>query len=120
MQIAHGTMDMVLMTNSTLLAILNMTWYGQMGFGRMAKQPLFVPHHLSQRTGGASGQGVLVTTWHEERGLTWVLLGLAGHTAGLPILYAAASRQLQVLLGRVPALNLTWRCRSMRILRSLM
>ncbi|CAN8096712.1 unnamed protein product [Discula destructiva] len=104
-QIAHGTMDMVLLANGTLLAIQNMTWNGQMGFQNLPNQPLFVPHHPNPDLAGASGQGIQ-GTWHEERGLTWLLIGLSGHM--VPSFQAAVSyRQLEVLLGRVPALNST-------------
>lgn len=104
-QIAHGTMDMILLANGTLLAIQNMTWNGRMGFQEMPASPLFVPHHENADLAGASGQGVL-GTWHEERGLTWVLVDLTGHM--VPTWQAAVSfRQLQVLLGRVSSLNST-------------
>lgn len=104
-QIAHGTMDMVLLANGTLLAIQNMTWNGQMGFQSMPREPLFVPHHDTTDLAGASGQGVL-GTWHEERGLTWVLVDLTGHM--VPTWQAAVSfRQLEVLLGRVSSLSNT-------------
>lgn len=104
-QIAHGTMDMILLANGTLLAIQNMTWNGQMGFQEVPSQPLFVPHHPNPDLAGASGQGVQ-GTWHEERGLTWLLIGLTGHM--VPTWQAAVSyRQMEVLLGRVPALNST-------------
>lgn len=104
-QIAHGTMDMVLLANGTLLAIQNMTWNGQMGFQSMPRDPLFVPHHTNPDVAGTSGQGVL-GTWHEERGLTWVLVDLTGHM--VPTWQAAVSfRQLQVLLGRVASLSNT-------------
>lgn len=104
-QIAHGTMDMVLIANGTLLAIQNMTWNGQMGFQEVPEQPLFVPHHPNPDLASASGQGVL-GTWHQERGLTWVLVDLTGHM--VPTWQAAVSfRQLEVLLGRVSSLNAT-------------
>lgn len=104
-QIAHGTMDMVLLANGTLLAIQNMTWNGQLGFQSLPQQPLFVPHHPTDDLAGASGQGVL-GTWHEERGLTWVLVDLTGHM--VPTWQAAVSfRQMEVLLGRVSSLNAT-------------
>lgn len=104
-QIAHGTMDMVLLANGTLLGIQNMTWNGQMGFQSIPNEPLFVPHHPNPDVAGASGQGVL-GTWHEERGLTWLLIDLTGHM--VPTWQAAVSyRQLEVLLGRVPAMNST-------------
>lgn len=101
-QIAHGTMDMVLLANTTLLAIQNMTWNGQLGFQTMPESPLFVPHHPNPDVAGTSGQGVL-GTWHEERGLTWVFIELTGHM--VPTWQAAvAFRQVEVLLGRVAGL----------------
>lgn len=101
-QISHGTLDMILLANGTLLAIQNMTWGGQMGFQTKPSSPLFVPHHPNPHVAGSSGQGVQ-GTWHEERGLTWSLVGLTGHM--IPQWQAAvAFRQLQVLLGRVDSL----------------
>lgn len=102
-QIAHGTMDMVLLANSTLLAIQNMTWGGRLGFQREPREPLFVPHHPNPAVEGSSGQGVM-GTWHSERGLTWALIDLSGHQA--PAWQAAVSfRQIEVLLGRVANLS---------------
>ncbi|KUI65651.1 Serine-type carboxypeptidase F [Cytospora mali] len=102
-QIAHGTMDMVLLANATLLAIQNMTWGGRLGFHREPREPLFVPHHPNPAVEGSSGQGVL-GTWHSERGLTWALVDLAGHQ--VPTWQAAVSfRQIEVLLGRVANLS---------------
>lgn len=103
--IAHGTMDMVLLANTTLLAIQNMTWGGKLGFQKAPQEPLFVPHHPNPVVEGSSGQGVL-GTWHSERGLTWALITLSGHQS--PTWQAAVSfRQVQVLLGRVDNLSST-------------
>lgn len=104
-QIAHGTMDMVLLANGTLLGIQNMTWGGQMGFQSEPRDPLFVPHHPNPDVAGSSGQGVL-GTWHSERGLTWALVDLTGHM--VPTWQAGvAFRQIEVLLGRVENLAST-------------
>ncbi|KAI3391580.1 hypothetical protein diail_7072 [Diaporthe ilicicola] len=104
-QISHGTMDMILLANGSLLAIQNMTWGGQMGFQKEPREPLFVPHHPNPDIAGSSGQGVL-GTWHSERGLTWSLVDLTGHM--LPSWQAAvAFRQVEVLLGRVQSLSST-------------
>jgi carboxypeptidase D len=104
-QIAHGSLDFVLLANATLLAIQNMTWGGAQGFQSVPAYPLFVPHHDNPSVAGMSGQGVL-GTWHEERGLTWALIELTGHM--VPTWQAAvAFRQIEVLLGRVSALNST-------------
>ncbi|POS70943.1 carboxypeptidase cpdS [Diaporthe helianthi] len=104
-QIAHATMDMVLLANGSLLAIQNMTWGGQMGFQSQPREPLFAPWHPNPEVAGSSGQGVQ-GTWHSERGLTWALIGLAGHM--VPTWQAAvAFRQVEVLLGRVANLSST-------------
>ena len=104
-QIAHGTMDMVLLANGTLLGIQNMTWGGQMGFQSEPREPLFAPHHPNPDVAGSSGQGVL-GTWHSERGLTWALIDLTGHM--VPTWQAGvAFRQVEVLLGRVDDLAST-------------
>lgn len=106
--IAHGINDMRLIPNGTLLAIQNMTWNGQMGFQSRPRAPLFVPHHLDLDNvdfSTTSGEGVL-GTWHEERGLTWLLIDLCGHM--VPTYQTALTfRQLEVLLGRVGSLDST-------------
>ncbi|KAI1635352.1 Alpha/Beta hydrolase protein [Biscogniauxia mediterranea] len=115
--IGHGSLDMILLPNGTLLSIQNMTWGGQLGFQSAPAEPFFVPfHHLSTAPelnaetdpvalSGIAAAGVLGSA-HTERGLTYVGVDLAGHM--IPQ-YApsAAFRQLEFLLGIVDGLNST-------------
>ena len=115
--IGHGSLDMILLPNGTLLSIQNMTWGGQLGFQSAPVEPFFVPFHtLSTATeifnehdqtalGSIAGAGVMGTA-HEERGLTYVAINMAGHMVP-QYTPSAALRQLEVLLGRVPSLNST-------------
>lgn len=115
--IGHGSLDMILLPNGTLLSIQNMTWGGKLGFQSRPVEPFFVPFHtLStadeiQNTkdqtalGTIAAAGVLGTA-HEERGLTYVSINMAGHMVP-QYTPSAAFRQLEVLLGRVSSLNST-------------
>lgn len=104
-QIAHGTLDMVLFMNETLLAIQNMTWNGQLGFQERPTEPLFVPYHDTPDLGTAAGQGIFGTA-HTERGLTYATISLSGHEVP-GFQPGVAYRQLEVLLGRIPNLQST-------------
>ncbi|KAI0836636.1 alpha/beta-hydrolase [Hypoxylon sp. FL0890] len=113
--IGHGSLDMILLPNGTLLTIQNTTWGGQLGFQSRPVEPFFVPFHslstadeISTETdqtklGTIAAAGVLGTT-HTERGLTFVSVDLSGHMVPQ---YApsAAFRQLEFLLGRVDSLS---------------
>ncbi|KAI0009938.1 Alpha/Beta hydrolase protein [Xylariaceae sp. FL0662B] len=115
--IGHGSLDMILMPNGTLLSIQNTTWGGALGFERAPTEPFFVPFHTLStagelaresdptRLGSIAAAGVLGTA-HAERGLTYVSVDLSGHMVPQ---YApsAAFRQLEVLLGRVDSLSST-------------
>ncbi|KAK6071167.1 serine carboxypeptidase [Seiridium cupressi] len=104
-QLVHGTLDMVLLMNQTLLVIQNMTWGGQLGFQERPTEPLFAPYHSNPDLGTATGMGVFGTT-HTERGLTYSTVTLSGHEVPgwQP---SVAFRQLEVLLGRVENLQST-------------
>ncbi|KAI1140094.1 alpha/beta-hydrolase [Hypoxylon sp. FL0543] len=113
--IGHGSLDMILLPNGTLLTIQNTTWGGQLGFQSPPVEPFFVPFHSlstadsiqsetdETKLGSIAAAGVLGTT-HTERGLTFVSVDLSGHMVPQ---YApsAAFRQLEVLLGRVESLS---------------
>ncbi|KAH9907023.1 alpha/beta-hydrolase [Xylariomycetidae sp. FL2044] len=113
--IGHGTLDMILLPNGTLLSIQNMTWGGELGFRARPTEPFYVPYHTLS-TGPEiesstdmlalstlAGAGVMGTA-HTERGLTFVSVDLSGHMVPQ---YApsAAFRQLEFLLGRVDSLS---------------
>ncbi|KAI1086561.1 alpha/beta-hydrolase [Rostrohypoxylon terebratum] len=113
--IGHGSLDMILLPNGTLLTIQNTTWGGHLGFQTAPTEPFFVPFHklstadeIESETdetamGTIAAAGVLGTA-HTERGLTYVSVDLSGHM--IPQ-YApsAAFRQLEFLLGRVDSLS---------------
>lgn len=113
--IGHGSLDMILLPNGTLLAIQNTTWGGQLGFQSPPTEPFFVPYHTLStadeiyaetdpvKLASVAAAGVLGTA-HTERGLTYVGIDLSGHMVPQ---YApsAAFRQLEFLLGRVDGLS---------------
>ncbi|CAJ2502213.1 Uu.00g096070.m01.CDS01 [Anthostomella pinea] len=115
--IGHGSLDMILLPNGTLLSIQNMTWGGALGFQQPPRDPFYVPFHFDStptdiyaetdatKLATLAAAGVLGTT-HTERGLTYVGVDLAGHM--IPQ-YApsAAFRHLEYLLGRVDSLSST-------------
>lgn len=98
--LGHGTQDFVLINDGTLLTIQNMTWGGMLGFQSRPAGPLYVPYHANNDFTTAAGSGVLGTA-HEERGLTYVAVGPAGHFLAMDA-PAVAFRSMEVLLGRVP------------------
>ncbi|TVY21483.1 putative serine carboxypeptidase [Lachnellula arida] len=113
--IGHGALDMVLISNGTLLMINNMTWNGAQGFQSKPADPFYVPYHsegyspdLGQSDPALSvvaASGIFGTT-HTERGLTWVSVDLSGHM--IPQYAPTASyRTLEFLLGRVDSLSST-------------
>ena len=132
--IGHGLLDFILIYNGTLLVIQNMTWHGKQGrrarivqdahplthspgFSSPPETPFIVPYHSPSPATLDNGEGTqqqLMTLagsgvmghYHTERGLTLVNVDLSGHM--IPQ-YApsAAYRQVQFLLGRIPALNST-------------
>ena len=103
--LVHGTLDMILLANGSMLAIQNMTWGGELGFQERPSKPMFVPYHSTENMGSIAGGGVYGTT-HTERGLTWVFVTLSGHMVPANQ-QSVAYRQLQVLLGRVDNLQST-------------
>lgn len=103
--IGHGALDMVLISNGTLLMIQNMTWNGAQGFTSKPSDPFYVPYHDDPNPSTLAGAGVFGTT-HTERGLTWVSVDLSGHM--IPQYAPSASyRHLEFLLGRVDSLSST-------------
>ncbi|GAW18538.1 hypothetical protein ANO14919_080140 [Xylariales sp. No.14919] len=115
--IGHGTLDMIVLPNGTLLSIQNMTWGGKLGFQSAPVEPFFVPYHkdstpsdIYEETdatilGSITAAGVMGTA-HTERGLTYVGIDLSGHMVPQ---YApsAAFRHIEFLLGRVDSLSST-------------
>jgi carboxypeptidase D len=115
--IGHGSLDMIVLANGTLLSIQNMTWGGKLGFQSAPVEPFYVPYHKDSTPGdiynesdmlalgSIAGAGVMGTA-HTERGLTYVGIDLSGHMVPQ---YApsAAFRHLEFLLGRVDSLSTT-------------
>ncbi|KAG6051946.1 hypothetical protein E4U39_006469 [Claviceps sp. Clav50 group G5] len=103
--IGHGTLDFLFTTNTTLMAIQNMTFGGKLGFEKRPHEPFYVPYHQRGADASIAGAGVFGTA-HTERGLTYVGVSLAGHMVPQ---YApsAAYRHVEFLLGRVDSLNST-------------
>lgn len=101
--IGSGSLDYVVPTLNTILGIQNMTWGGKLGFQKKPVEPLFVPYHQDGALATLAGSGVMGTT-HEERGLTFAVVGLSGHMVP-QFAPTAAYRQLEKLLGRVCSLS---------------
>ncbi|KAJ5944491.1 hypothetical protein N7516_004659 [Penicillium verrucosum] len=85
--IANGDLDMVVLTNGTLLAIQNMTWNGNLGFQDKPHAPidikipdLMYANVFAQngQTGVDGPQGVMGVQ-HYERGLMWAQSFQSGH-----------------------------------------
>ncbi|KAI5285074.1 hypothetical protein KEM55_000793, partial [Ascosphaera atra] len=104
--VASGSMDTVVPTNGTLLALQNMTWGGHRGFqsspfqGQRGENLWSVPtYNGSAQSFPTASPGIVQGVTHAERGLTFAQVKLAGHSVPM---YAPASayRLAEVLLGR--------------------
>jgi carboxypeptidase D len=100
--IGHGTLDMVLMVEGSLLALQNLTWNGAQGFSEPINKPQYVPF-LETPYLPTSGNGTL-GHWTEDRGLTFVTVELSGHEVP-GYQPGAAYRHLEKLLGRISSLD---------------
>ncbi|KAK4863586.1 hypothetical protein LT330_002364 [Penicillium expansum] len=85
--IANGDLDMVILTNGTLLAIQNMTWNGNLGFQNKPNKPIDIkiPDLMYAKVFAENGetgidgpQGVMGVQ-HYERGLMWAQSFQSGH-----------------------------------------
>lgn len=101
--IGHGLLDMVLLSNGTLLSIQNMTWGGKQGFQKPVTQDFYVPFHDDAQLATLAASGTMGKT-RTERKLTWVEVNLSGHMVP-QYQPSAAYRQLEFLLGRIPSLT---------------
>jgi carboxypeptidase D len=89
--VANGDLDMIIITNGTLMSLQNMTWNGALGFQAKPATPINIP-----------GQGVMGVQ-HFERGLMWGETYMAGHMQ--PEYQKKVSfRHLQWLLGYIETL----------------
>ncbi|KAF3931168.1 hypothetical protein ABW19_dt0201273 [Dactylella cylindrospora] len=92
--IAHGLLDYILLADGTLLSINNMIWGGKQGFSEKPSKKFMVPYEKQGEMG----------VWHEERGLTYIEIKMAGHM--VPQYQPGAGyRHLEYLLGRVKDLS---------------
>ncbi|KAF8852153.1 alpha/beta-hydrolase [Acephala macrosclerotiorum] len=90
--IGHGSLDMVLISNGTLMMIRNMTWNGAQGFITKPSDPFYVPYHDDPSESTLTASGVSVD--------------LSGHM--IPQYAPSASyRHLEFLLGRIDLLSST-------------
>jgi carboxypeptidase D len=109
--IGNGALDLVVMTNGTLLAIQNMTWNGQLGFQSQPSTPIVItlPDLQYEPAWAYNGypniedpQGTMGVQ-HYERGLMFVETYLSGHMQ--PQFQPRSSyRHLQWLLGHIQTL----------------
>jgi carboxypeptidase D len=90
MLVANGDLDMIIITDGSLLSIQNMTWGGQLGFQSKPSTPIVT----SEGTKGIQ---------HFERGLMWTETYGSGHM-GPQYQPLVAYKQLQWVLGRIDSL----------------
>ena len=108
---ANGALDMDILTNSTLLAIQNMTWNGMMGFQSAPSKNIVIYspdlqyEALFEDSFGElldAHQGVMGKQ-HHERGLMFAETYLSGHMEP-QFQPRSAYRHLQWVLGRIDEL----------------
>ena len=103
--VANGDLDMIIITNGTLMAVQNMTWNGQLGFQEAPSTPIEVTMRDVQYStveGLGEPQGFMGVQ-HYERGLMWAESYLSGHME--PEFQGRLSLlHLQWLLGRIDTL----------------
>lgn len=109
--ISNGDLDLIIITNGTLMAIQNMTWNGMLGFQQQPSKPMIVDlpdlqykavFDAGPEKGRDDPQGT-VGVWHYERGLMWAQTFQGTHTQ--PESQPRASyRHLLWLLGRIDTL----------------
>jgi carboxypeptidase D len=104
--VANGDLDMIIITNGTLLAIQNMTWNGHLGFQSKPSTPIIITEPDLQYgalfDGSDNPQGTMGVQ-HYERGLMWAETYQSGHMQ--PEYQPRSSyRHIQWVLGRIDAL----------------
>ena len=89
--VGNGDLDMIIITNGTLMSIQNMTWNGQLGFQTAPSMPIEIgiPDLMYTQTfdndsansyyAGYDGPQGVMGVQHYERGLMWVETYLSGH-----------------------------------------
>ena len=106
--VSNGDLDMIILTNGTLMSIQNMTWNGALGFSTMPSTPIVIETSDLQYPGvfamnGATGldgpQGIMGIQ-HFERGLMWAETYLSGHEQP-EFQPRVALQHIRWLLGRI-------------------
>jgi carboxypeptidase D len=109
--IANGALDMIIITNGTLLSIQNMTWHGKLGFQSQPSTPIVItlpdlqygPAFAHNGIAGLENPQGTMGVQHYERGLMWAETFLSGHMQ--PQFQPRSSyRHLQWLLGHIDTL----------------
>jgi len=109
--VANGDLDMIVLTNGTLLSIQNMTWNGKMGFQTQPSKPIIITlpdlqygqAFIDNGIGGLDNPMGTMGVQHYERGLMWAQTALSGHME--PQYQPRSSyRHLQWLLGHIETL----------------
>lgn len=85
--ISNGDLDMIIITNGTLLAIQNMTWHDQLGFQTQPSTPINITMpdlqyqavFAANQLQGYDGPQGIMGVQHYERGLMWAQTYVAGH-----------------------------------------
>ena len=111
--VSNGDLDMIIITNGTLMAIQNMTWGGKLGFEQKPSTPIDInlpdlqygsvfasPENDAAGLDGPQGR---MGIQHYERGLLWAETYLSGHEQP-EFQPRVAYRHLQWLLGRIETL----------------
>ncbi|CAJ2504037.1 Uu.00g114310.m01.CDS01 [Anthostomella pinea] len=101
--IVHGSLDMKVTVNGTLMALQGMHWGGARGFSSPPNETFYVPAFSERSVGSVAPRGIsgrMIT----ERGLTFVEVYGAGHE--VPRYSPSGSyRHLEFLLGRVDSMS---------------
>jgi len=85
--VSNGDLDMIILTNGTLLAIQNMTWNGKLGFNSAPSKPIditlpdleYLAVFAANGIPGWDGPQGIMGVQHYERGLMWAETYLSGH-----------------------------------------
>lgn len=111
--IASGDLDMILITNGTLMSIQNMTWNGKLGFQQRPSTPIDIAltdlqyqsvfDSPENQDNGLDGPQGIMGVQHYERGLMWAQTFLSGHMEP-EYQPRSAYRHLQWLLGYIETL----------------